>query len=321
MTQWYYVQNGQQAGPVDDATFRQWIAEGRIGRDQLVWREGMAQWQAAGMIPGLFSDMAPAVPAEACCLVENRLADPPSDGSGGLTGAGSILGRTLRIIVRNFPLLLAGTVLTLLIQNIPEALQQLISPPPNSPVQVLLAGLNIVWSLCVVLPMSVGAAAFSLRIVCGQAAQVGNIFSGFRIFGKALKLQLWTGLLIFLWSLLLIIPGIIAALRYSQAVYLITYRPDLKIGEALRSSSEMMKGHKGRLFSLGLLMGLLGVVIFIPLWILVMGPSRTTAASYGESSWLAWWFPLALTVPFLMLQWTAMAEFHRDLTPPAIPVH
>lgn len=41
---WYYVDGGQQAGPVDDATFRSLIQSGKIRSDTLVWREGMPEW-------------------------------------------------------------------------------------------------------------------------------------------------------------------------------------------------------------------------------------------------------------------------------------
>jgi len=41
---WYYAQNGQQIGPVEDETFSRLTSEGAIGRDTLVWREGMKDW-------------------------------------------------------------------------------------------------------------------------------------------------------------------------------------------------------------------------------------------------------------------------------------
>lgn len=42
---WYYVEAGQQAGPVDDAQLVALVNAGRIQADTLVWREGMADWQ------------------------------------------------------------------------------------------------------------------------------------------------------------------------------------------------------------------------------------------------------------------------------------
>jgi uncharacterized membrane protein len=47
---WYYVDNGQQAGPVDDAQLEQLRQTGKIQPDTLIWSEGMANWQAYGQV-------------------------------------------------------------------------------------------------------------------------------------------------------------------------------------------------------------------------------------------------------------------------------
>jgi GYF domain 2 len=53
---WFFASQGAQHGPYPEAQFREFIAQGRITADTLVWTEGMANWQNAGDIPGLFSD-------------------------------------------------------------------------------------------------------------------------------------------------------------------------------------------------------------------------------------------------------------------------
>jgi hypothetical protein len=45
---WYYVDAGQQAGPVDDAQLEELARSGKIRNDTLVWREGMENWLAYG---------------------------------------------------------------------------------------------------------------------------------------------------------------------------------------------------------------------------------------------------------------------------------
>ncbi|MDP8267405.1 MAG: DUF975 family protein [Candidatus Tenebribacter davisii] len=79
-------------------------------------------------------------------------------------------------------------------------------------------------------------------------------FSGknFGLFGKTLGLYLLMSLYIFLWSLLLIIPGIIAAYSYRMAFYLLIDNPDIGVTEALRQSKKMMYSYKFRLFCLDL---------------------------------------------------------------------
>ncbi len=39
---------GQQYGPAKEEVIRAWIAEGRVERDHLVWREGWSDWKRAG---------------------------------------------------------------------------------------------------------------------------------------------------------------------------------------------------------------------------------------------------------------------------------
>ena len=51
---WFLAFDGQQHGPYPEGQLREFIAEGRITADTLVWTEGMADWQKAGDIPGLF---------------------------------------------------------------------------------------------------------------------------------------------------------------------------------------------------------------------------------------------------------------------------
>lgn len=61
----FAVVNGQQAGPYDLNTLRQLASNGTLTKDTLVWREGMANWSAAGQVPELtqvFGATPPPVP-------------------------------------------------------------------------------------------------------------------------------------------------------------------------------------------------------------------------------------------------------------------
>lgn len=80
--------------------------------------------------------------------------------------------------------------------------------------------------------------------------EVGTLFSGFPMFFKCFGLAFMISLFTFLWSLLFVIPGIVAAYRYRMAFYLLIDNPDIGIMEAIRESKEMMRGHKGELFIL-----------------------------------------------------------------------
>ena len=100
-------------------------------------------------------------------------------------------------------------------------------------------------------PMSVGLIIFSLAISRKQNPQLSQIFDGFKKFGVALGAYLLQTIFIFLWSLLLIIPGIIAALSYAMTFYIIAENDSIGPLEAIRKSKEIMQGNKWKLFCLG----------------------------------------------------------------------
>lgn len=89
-------------------------------------------------------------------------------------------------------------------------------------------------------------------ILYNRADSVGVLFDRFDIFIKAVGLELFMNLFVMLWSLLFIIPGIVASYRYSLAPYLMAEHPEMGIREAVNMSKQLMSGHKCRLFSLNL---------------------------------------------------------------------
>ena len=60
--QFHVALNGQQLGPFPMAVLQQMIAAGTFNAASLVWRSGMAGWQAAGTVPELAALFAPAAP-------------------------------------------------------------------------------------------------------------------------------------------------------------------------------------------------------------------------------------------------------------------
>ena len=100
--------------------------------------------------------------------------------------------------------------------------------------------------------VELGHNKYYIDLCTNQQPKFETLFSRFGIFFKALGLRLFMGLFIFLWTLLLFIPGIIAAYRYSMAPYLMAQNPDMGIREAVNRSKELMQGRKWRLFCLEL---------------------------------------------------------------------
>lgn len=115
----------------------------------------------------------------------------------------------------------------------------------------------IVLSILSVLYLLIGGAVelglnrYSLDLVtCQNPPAFKTLFSRFSIWGKAFGLRIVTSLFILLWSLLFIIPGIIASYRYALAPYLMAENPNIGIMEAISRSKELMRGNKWRLFCL-----------------------------------------------------------------------
>ena len=116
------------------------------------------------------------------------------------------------------------------------------------------------------------------------AAAAGNLLDGFSNPVKLVLLSFLTGILIFLQSLLLIVPGIIAAFAYSQAVYILLDNPEKGVMQCLKESRQMMKGHKWELFRLDLsfLGWLLLSAIVMPVEIWTTPYISTTKVLYYE---------------------------------------
>jgi uncharacterized membrane protein len=147
------------------------------------------------------------------------------------------------------------------------------------------ASITYVGPLIIGGPFAVGLCGMFLMVVRGQKPSVNNLFDGFKQFLGAFVAYLLTCLFTFLWFLLLIVPGIIAALRYSQVYFILKDNPDMDGLTAISKSKEMMKGHKGEYFVLGLsfiLWVLLGMIT-LGIGFIWIGPYMgLTYANYYE---------------------------------------
>lgn len=98
--------------------------------------------------------------------------------------------------------------------------------------------------------VEVGYSRFTLQLADGGDAGFETLFQYFPYWTNAVCTRLLTGLYIFLWSLLLIIPGIIASYSYAMTGYILAEHPEMTAGEAIAASKEMMSGNRWRLFCL-----------------------------------------------------------------------
>ena len=136
-------------------------------------------------------------------------------------------------------------------------------------------------ALLILPPLLVGYVSFCVRIYKGETGDIGDMFStGFSDYGRNLGGVLWMYLFIYLWTLLLIIPGIIKALAYSMTPYILADCPNVSPTEALKLSMRMTSGHKGGIFVMYLSFigwALLSALTFGILWFLYVGPYMYTS--------------------------------------------
>jgi uncharacterized membrane protein len=100
--------------------------------------------------------------------------------------------------------------------------------------------------------IQLGYAKFLLKQHDQQEPQANDLFSYFDHFGTGFCQLLLRNIYTALWSLLFVIPGIVASYRYAMTPYILAENPELTASEAINISKEMMYDHKWELFCLDL---------------------------------------------------------------------
>ena len=142
---------------------------------------------------------------------------------------------------------------------------------------------SVVVSL-LILPLTYGYDTIFLRNLRSEPVGVEHMFDGFRDYGRIFITLLWQNVLILLWTLLLIVPGIVKSLAYAQTPYILLDNPKLSTVEAIHLSREMMFGYKGKLFLL-----LLSFIGWGILCIFTCGVGFLWLAPYMQSSMAAFY--------------------------------
>ena len=136
--------------------------------------------------------------------------------------------------------------------------------------------------------INVGYASATLVIADGGEGNVGLIFSYFHHWKVCVLSNLLRTVYTFLWSLLFIIPGIVASYSYAMVPYIVSENPSISTKDALGRSKVLMAGNRWRLFCL-------------------------------HMSFIGWWLLCILTlgIGFLWLRpylETANADFYREIS-------
>ena len=113
--------------------------------------------------------------------------------------------------------------------------------------------LLLIYRLLISGPLLMGVTCFFLDSFRGtEEPGLGSFGKGFSYGLKAIQLFVICAALIFLWSLLFVIPGILAYIRYSQSFFILADDPTKNPIDCIRESKYYMQGRKGRYFLLQL---------------------------------------------------------------------
>lgn len=178
----------------------------------------------------------------------------------------------------------------------------------NMPEYSPLSGL---YGLLVTGAFTLGITLFFLAMFRKQLVSVGDMFLGFERFGKALGLFLFQSLFVFLWSLLFIVPGIIAGIRYSQAFFILADDPAKGIRQCMDESKAMMKGNKAKYFCLSL--SFIGWLILASIPVGVLSGIEVSLGLTGFASLIMGLIASLFTAPVVAYMYSAYAGFYEIL--------
>lgn len=107
--------------------------------------------------------------------------------------------------------------------------------------------LDLLYHIFILPVFRMGFVYIAVGIFRGNANS-GMLLKPFTSYWKVIKFNILTGLRIFLYSLLFIIPGIMLSYSYAMSNYIFEENPSLAASEILERSEQMMKGHRWELF-------------------------------------------------------------------------
>ena len=153
--------------------------------------------------------------------------------------------------------------------------------------------------------------------VDGKDAAISDLFSQKDRLWDGFCMKFLQGLYIALWSLLLVIPGIVKTYSYAMTPYIMSEHPSLTANEAITESRRIMDGNKWRLFCLDFSFIGWELLCSLPLYaggFLVL-KYFTGPEAMAISLFLLLTIPLSIGFFFVRpYEEAAWATFYRDIT-------
>lgn len=180
------------------------------------------------------------------------------------------------------------------------------------------AGGTLGWLLGVAvqvmsMELAVGFVLYSLRVLRGQKAGVGDLFDAFGVFFQAIWIQVLPSLLVSLWSMLyllpvtmltvmtgqgwwavvglpLLLPALMAMYSYRLATYIMLDNPGVSCWQCVQMSKQIMQGHRWEAFVLDLSFLGWGLLCLVPVLGLAL---MVWLAAYMQITWAGFYDRLA----------------------------
>lgn len=329
MSAWYYAVNGERSGPVEFTELERLARDGGLRAGDLVWTADFGeQWKPAWTVDGLVFGDAPSVAHEAASRPPAAFSAHEADSSG-RTGLEPVqdLCRQAREALRGRYGTMIGAMLIMivikmavdfLVSSLPlefslkesitrseGSLQAMASPDFLAVLLITLAIQGVVMCVNVLLQYGVST-VMALNIARNDAAEVGNLFEGFADGWRILWAAGIMGLKMLLWSLLFIIPGIVASYSYSMTLFILRDNPGMKAAEAVRESKRIMTGYKGKLLGMHAWFMLLALLCMLPAFAaMLFSPVMAAVLMVPAVLVIVFWIGPYATV--------ASAQFYRHL--------
>ena len=125
---------------------------------------------------------------------------------------------------------------------------------PTLPYRIMESVASSSFSLIalLLLPLGFGYTVLFFFVIRGIKLDFARLFDGFKDYGRILGTMLLTTVYTFLWTLLLVIPGIMKSYSYAMTLFILKDYPELQYDAAIEKSMAMMSGRKMKMFLLDL---------------------------------------------------------------------
>ena len=182
------------------------------------------------------------------------------------------------------------------------------------------AAILLIVSIFISGAMRLGYARFNMNLIDHNPAAFSDLFTYMNYKWKGFCMNFLQGLYLGLWSLLLVIPGIVKSFSYAMTPFILAENPEMSADDAITESRNLMDGHKWDLFYLSLSFLGWGILVTLPgLAVLFWGIFRGVQGN-GDIGSMIISVGIAIVliticnIPLQPYREAAQAAFYRDIS-------